>query len=72
MMVLFLFLKGGKDFGNRSSYLKPSSETELNNTHFNKASNKNNSKRDLDQIRAQLWGKTCWDTHSQIKDSSVF
>lgn len=46
MMVLFLFLKGGKDFGNRSSYLKPSSETELNNTHFNKASNKNNSKRD--------------------------
>lgn len=58
MMVLFLFFKDGKEFGNRSSYLKPSSETELNNTHFNKASNKNNSKKDLDQIRALFWGKT--------------
>lgn len=66
MMVLFLFFEGGKDFGNRSSYLKPSLETELNNTHFNKESNKNNSKKGLDQVRALLWEKTHWDAHSQI------
>lgn len=40
-----MFFKGGKDFGSRLSYLKPSLETEVNNTNFNKTSNKNNPKK---------------------------
>lgn len=41
MAVLFLFFKDGKDFGKRASYLKPGSETELNNVNFNKTRNEN-------------------------------
>lgn len=41
MVVLFLVFKDGKDFGKRASYLKPGSETELNNINFNETRNEN-------------------------------
>lgn len=64
-VVFFCSSRVAKEFGKRSSYLKPSSEMELDNTDFNKTSNENNFKK-IQANRSTELGKTHWEAYGRV------
>lgn len=68
-VVFFCSLRVAKEFEKRSSYLKPSSETELDSTNFNQTSNENNPPQKIQTNRSTDLGKTYWDVYSQVEGS---